>query len=160
MVTDEPDLADLVRDLGCDVLPDEGAGDLNRALQRAVLALPAPRTVSPRCCGDLPCLLPEDLEHALRRGAGQVASWRMPRAPAPRSLAAGPGDRSIALRSPVPCRARGCRRIVEITLDVSSLRRDVDTADDLAAARMLGVGERHQRGARPHLTPDLTRLDT
>ena len=32
--------------------------------------------------------------------------------------------------------------IVEITLEVSSLRRDVDTADDLAAARLLGVGPR------------------
>jgi len=38
--------------------------------------------------------------------------------------------------------AHAAAGIDEITLDVSSLRRDVDTADDLAAARLFGVGPR------------------
>jgi len=140
VVTDEPDLAGLVRDLGCDVLPDEGAGDLNRVLQRAVLAL-RPRGPVAAMLGDLPCLLPEDLEQALDavQDTGFVAD------------AEGTGTTLVAVRKPASfmshfgARSRAAHvaaGIVEITLEVSSLRRDVDTADDLAAARLLGVGPR------------------
>lgn len=143
VVTDEPDLAGLVRDLGCDVLPDEGAGDLNRVLERAVLAL-GPSGPVAAMLGDLPCLLPEDLGQALGsvQDKGFVAD------------AEGTGTTLVAVRDPgsfVTHFGAGSRAahvaagIVEITLEVPSLRRDVDTADDLAAARMLGVGR--QTGA-------------
>ena len=140
VVTDEPDLAGLVRDLGCDVLPDEGAGDLNRVLQRAVLAL-GPSGAVAAMLGDLPCLLPEDLEQALGsvQDQGFVAD------------AEGTGTTLVAVRDPASfvthfgARSRAAHvaaGIAEITLEVPSLRRDVDTADDLAAATMLGVGPR------------------
>jgi 2-phospho-L-lactate guanylyltransferase len=140
VVTDEPDVAGLVRDIGCDVLPDEGAGDLNRALQRAVLAL-GPSGPGAAMLGDLPCLLPEDLEQALGsvQDKGFVAD------------AEGTGTTLVAVRDPasfVTHFGAGSRAghvaagIEEITLELTSLRRDVDTADDLAAARMLGVGPR------------------
>ena len=140
VVTDEPDLAGLVRDLGCDVLPDEGAGDLNRVLQRAVLAL---RPCGPVAAmlGDLPCLLPEDLEQALGsvQDKGFVAD------------AEGTGTTLVAVRDPATFAthfgpasriAHLAAGMAEVTLELPSLRRDVDTAVDLAAARLLGVGPR------------------
>ena len=150
VVTDEPDLAGLVRDLGCDVLPDEGAGDLNRVLQRAVRAL-GPAGPVAAMLGDLPCLLPEDLEQALGsvQDKGFVAD------------AEGTGTTLVAVRDPASfvthfgARSRAAHvaaGIVEITLEVPSLRRDVDTADDLAAARMLGVGPRTGAVLAGHLT--------
>ena len=140
VVTDEADLAGLVRELGCDVLADEGAGDLNRVLQRAVVAL-RPRGPVAAMLGDLPCLLPEDLEQAL--GAVQNKAFV--------ADAEGTGTTLVAVRDPasfVSHFGAGSRAahvaagIAEITLEVSSLRRDVDTADDLAAAWLLGVGPR------------------
>ena len=115
VVTDEPDLAGLVRDLGCDVLPDEGAGDLNRVLQRAVLAL-RPRGPVAAMLGDLPCLLPEDLEQAL--GAVQDKGFV--------ADAEGTGTTLVAVRNPASfvshfgARSRAAHvaaGIVEITLE-------------------------------------------
>jgi 2-phospho-L-lactate guanylyltransferase len=140
IVTDEPDLAGLARGLGCDVLPDDGAGDLNRALHRAVLALRPGGPVA-AMLGDLPCLRPGDLEQALGavQDKGFVADAEgtgttlvAVRDPAVFATHFGPGSRSAHL-------AAG---MAEITLELPSLRRDVDTAEDLAAARSLGVGPR------------------
>ena len=101
--------------------------------------------------GDLPCLLPEDLEQALGsvQDKGFVAD------------AEGSGTTLVAVRDPESfvthfgARSRAAHvaaGIEEITLELSSLRRDVDTADDLAAARMLGVGPRTGAVLAGHLT--------
>jgi 2-phospho-L-lactate guanylyltransferase len=137
VVTDERDLADAVRDLGCDVLPDAGAGDLNRALSSAVASLAGQRVAA--MLGDLPCLLPGDLDQALASvtDAGFVAD------------AAGTGTTLLAVADPSRFHprfgpaSRAAHQglgIAEVTLDVPTLRLDVDTAEDLAAAVRLGIG--------------------
>lgn len=140
VVTDEPELAGLVRGLGCEVLPDEGAGDLNRALHHAVLALGHGGPVA-AMLGDLPCLRPADLEQAL--GAVQDKGFV--------ADAEGTGTTLVAVRDATTFASyfgAGSRAahlaagMAEITLEVPSLRRDVDTADDLTVARLLGVGPR------------------
>ena len=143
VVTEEPDLASQVRDLGCAVLPDVGAGDLNLALRAAVRALPAGPVAA--MLGDLPCLLPDDLDQALAavrastQGNGFVAD------------ADGTGTTLVAVRDPsafaprfgIDSRAAHLATgLTEVVLEVPSLRRDVDTADDLAAAQRLGIGPR------------------
>lgn len=137
VVTDEPDLASSVLDLGCLVLPDAGAGDLNRALRAAVASLAGQPVAA--MLGDLPCLRAADLTEALScvTDAGFVAD------------AAGIGTTLVAVADPVrfdphfgPA-SRAAHQglgITEVSLAVSTLRLDVDTADDLVAAVRLGVG--------------------
>ncbi len=139
VVTDEPDLAGLARSLGCTVLPDEGAGDLNRALGAAVRDLPSGPVAA--MLGDLPSLLSSELEQALVsvQDNGFVAD------------ADGTGTTLVAIRERESFRSRfgiGSRvahlalGLTEVTLDVPTLRRDVDTAADLSIAQSLGVGPR------------------
>ncbi|MEP6814327.1 MAG: 2-phospho-L-lactate guanylyltransferase [Marmoricola sp.] len=142
VVTEEPDLAASVRDLGCTVLPDTGSGDLNRALRAAVVWLAVrSRAGQPVCAmlGDLPCLVAEDLTDALASigGSGFVAD------------AAGIGTTLLAVADPAmfdPRFGLGSRAahqaagIPQVSLGVPTLRLDVDTAEDLAAALDLGVG--------------------
>lgn len=137
VVTDEADLAESVRGVGCAVIPDAGAGDLNRALREAVGTLATQPVAA--MLGDLPCLVTDDLSEALASltGAGYVAD------------AAGTGTTLLAVPDPAAFDPRfgpGSRAahraagFSEVTLDVPTLRLDVDTAEDLAAAVVLGVG--------------------
>jgi 2-phospho-L-lactate guanylyltransferase len=91
---------------------------------------------------DLPALRPDDVTRALRRGPSRP--WFV-------ADAAGAGTTMLA--SPeghdwAPAFGAGSRRahldagVVEINgVGLDRLRRDVDTAADLAAARRLGVGQ-------------------
>jgi 2-phospho-L-lactate guanylyltransferase len=142
VVTDEPDLAASVRLLGATVLPDAGAGDLNRALRAAVASLAGPPAASrpvAAMLGDLPCLVPDDLSVALGSvtGSGFVAD------------AAGTGTTLLAVVDPTTFEPRfgpGSRAahraagFCEVALGVPTLRLDVDTAEDLRTAVDLGVG--------------------
>lgn len=139
VVTDDPDLADTVRGLGCAVHRDRGGGDLNTALRAAVGELAA-RPVA-AMLGDLPCLVVEDLTAALAAvsGSGFVAD------------AGGTGTTLLAVSSPagfdprfgVASRdAHLAAGVPEVTLAVSTLRHDVDTAEDLEQAVARGVGPR------------------
>jgi 2-phospho-L-lactate guanylyltransferase len=146
VVTDEPDLAAAARLLGCAVLPDQGHGDLNGALRSAVatLAVVSHAPVA-AMLGDLPCLVTEDLSAALasmtgRAGfvadaAGTGTTLLAVTDPASFDPRFGPASRSAHL-------AAGVR---EVSLDVPTLRLDVDTAEDLVAAVELGVGTRTRR---------------
>lgn len=129
---------------GLDVpaLPDEGAGDLNEALRRAALRVARPDAGTAVLLADLPCLVPDDLAAAL--GAAQQLGGRcfVPDAEGTGTtlLLAAPGtdlDPRFGRDSARHHLASGARRL---ELPVPSLRRDVDTAADLEAARVLGVG--------------------
>lgn len=121
------------------VLPDEGAGDLNRALTRAARRATTPDTGVAVLLGDLPSLLPEDLAEALSCPAERffVADAS---GTGTTLLAAAPG---VALE-PEFGLGSACRHAtsgaVAVTGALASLRRDVDTAADLDAAVALGVG--------------------
>jgi 2-phospho-L-lactate guanylyltransferase len=132
---------------GAQRLPDEGDGDLNRALHHAALRvrLADPRLAVAAMCADLPSLRTEDLTDAL--AAGLTPRWFVADAAGTGTtlLAAGPGVELEPHFGP----GSACRHeesgASPVRAELSSLRRDVDTEDDLTAARELGVGEHTAR---------------
>jgi 2-phospho-L-lactate guanylyltransferase len=147
VVTDDVALARSMRDLGVLAIPDGQSGSLNASLTQGAAELvrlrPGLRPVA--LCADLPALLPRDLSAALAITSNDTAptfvtdavgsGTTMYTAP---SLSLfdphfGPRSRELHL-------AHGA---TEVTLDdIASLRRDVDTPEDLRAAVDLGVGSR------------------
>lgn len=124
------------------VLADEGGGDLNEALRRAAARAARPGLGIAVMLADLPCLRPEDLAAALT--AALDLGRRCFVADAERTgttlLAAPPGvglDPRFGKGSAHRHRDSGA---VELELPVPTLRRDVDTRDDLVAAVALGLG--------------------
>lgn len=147
VVTDEPgfEVDGAVR------LPDEGDGDLNRALHAASLRV---RLLDPArgvaaMCADLPCLRPEDLSAAL--AAGTMPRWFVADASGSGTtlLAAGPGtdlDPHFGVGSAHRHERSGAS---PVRAEVTSLRMDVDTEADLTKAKERGVG-RHTAQALAH----------
>ncbi|WP_327680966.1 2-phospho-L-lactate guanylyltransferase [Kitasatospora sp. NBC_00458] len=154
VVTTDPAAGGLLAALGALVVDDEPGGGLNEALAHgaaAALAF-APHAPLAALSADLPALRPAELGRVL---AAVPATGRafLPDAPglgttllacAPGSpLAPAFGDGSRARHT-----AGGAR---ELRLSgVDSVRRDVDTGEDLAAALALGVG-RHTRALAARL---------
>lgn len=138
VVTDEPgfEVNGAVR------LPDEGDGDLNRALHHAALRV---RLVDPfvavaAMCADLPCLDPDDLDIAL--AAGMTPRWFVADASGSGTtlLAACPGvdfDPHFGAGSARRHEDSGASPFLE---HVPTLRMDVDTEADLEAAHRIGLG--------------------
>ena len=138
VVTDEPgfEVEGAVR------LPDEGDGDLNQALHHASLRvrLDDPSVAVAAMCADLPCLDPDDLDAAL--AAGMSPRWFVADASGSGTtlLAAGPGvdlDPHFGVGS---ARRHEDSGAVPVRAELPTLRMDVDTEADLAAARRLGLG--------------------
>jgi 2-phospho-L-lactate guanylyltransferase len=132
---------------GTQRLPDEGAGDLNRALHHASrrVRLVDPDLAVAAMCADLPSLRTEDLTDAL--SAGLTSRWFVADAAGTGTtlLAAGPGvelEPHFGAGSALRHEESGA---MPVRAELSSLRRDVDTEEDLAAARELGVGEHTTR---------------
>lgn len=141
VVSDDPRAAGLARP-GVQVVPDEPSAGLNPALahgadllrragSRAVVALSA----------DLPALRGDDLDAAL--GGAQASGGRsfVPDAAGTGTtlLAAGPGSDLAPAFGPGSRARHRAQGAAELTA-ARSLRRDVDTPDDLEQARGLGVG--------------------
>ena len=129
-------------------LPDEGRGDLNEALRRAAQAV---RDADPgvgvaAMCADLPALRTDDLTRALAaRASGR---WYVADAAGTGTtlLVAAPGsdlDPHFGVGSAAAHASSGA---VPVPDSLASLRADVDTDVDLAAARALGLGP-HTRAA-------------
>jgi 2-phospho-L-lactate/phosphoenolpyruvate guanylyltransferase len=143
VVTDDPGFeVDGVRRL-----PDEGDGDLNRALHHAALRvrLVDPDVAVAAMCADLPSLRPEDLTDAL--SAGLTPRWFVADAQGTGTtlLAAGPGVDLEPHFGAGSARRHEESGAAPVRAELVSLRRDVDTEDDLAAARALGVGDHTAR---------------
>ena len=137
VVTDEPGFED-----GTTRLPDEGDGDLNRALLQAErrVRLLDPTAGVAAMCADLPSLLTADLTAALAAGLG--ARWFVADAPGTGTtlLAAGPGvdlDPHFGVGSARRHEESGA---IPVSAEVPTLRADVDTDVDLERARVLGLG--------------------
>jgi 2-phospho-L-lactate guanylyltransferase len=142
VVTGDPAAAARLAALGARILPDDAPGGLNGAFEsgarRALEADPLHRVAA--LTADLPSLRAADLTDALV-GAGPGRAF-VPDAPGSGTtmlLAGadgvlgprfGPGSRS----------AHEASGAVLITRAAMSLRRDVDTAEDLDAAISMGVG--------------------
>jgi 2-phospho-L-lactate guanylyltransferase len=155
VVTDDPDAAAAVRGLGplVHVVGDEPDAGLNPALAHGAASARALAPVDPVAVlsADLPALRPAELADALaaatRAGLRAAVGWDLPRAFVPD--AAGTGTTLLAVLPGAtldPRYGAGSRErhlvsgAVELAGDWPSLRRDVDTAADLAAAVALGVG--------------------
>ena len=143
VVTSDPEALALAQELGAGSVADPGRG-LNAAaragLERARARLAEHAGVAV-LLGDLPALRPQDLLTAL------AACGEHDRAVVPD--ADGSGTVLLTARDGIPepefGRGSAARHAVGATLldlGLPRLRRDVDTADDLASAIELGVGTR------------------
>jgi 2-phospho-L-lactate/phosphoenolpyruvate guanylyltransferase len=146
VVTDDPVAAPELAALGAHVVPDEPDSGLNPALVygAAQALLLAPEGGVGALSADLPALRPAELDRALQAadaapnafvpdaaGLGTTLYTARPGAGFSPAFGAGSRDRHRGLGA------------VELALDgVPSLRRDVDTIEDLRAALALGVGPR------------------
>jgi 2-phospho-L-lactate/phosphoenolpyruvate guanylyltransferase len=154
VVGDAVALAPLAAELDVAVIPDEGGGDLNRALRHAAVQVAAPDSGVAVLLADLPCLLTADLEIALQRsGRAYVADsagtgTTLLIAPAGTEL-----DPHFGASSAEGHAATGATPIAG---ELASLRLDVDTSEDLASALRLGVGP-HTARAIATLGLDATR---
>ena len=145
-VTDDPQAAQALADLGALVVSDEPDQGLNPALRHgaAVAASRWPAAGIAALAADLPALRPAELGLGLRA----AARWEHAFVPD----AAGSGTTLYAARPGVEFRPRFGPRsaqqhraagAVELGLaGLASLRRDVDGPTDLRAASALGVGPR------------------
>jgi len=123
-------------------LPDEGDGDLNRALRHASVRarLLNPTLGVAAMCADVPCLLPEDLGGAL--AAGVSPRWFVADASGSGTtlLAAGPGMELDPHFGAGSARRHEESGATPVRAELHTLRLDVDTDADLDAARQLGLG--------------------
>jgi 2-phospho-L-lactate/phosphoenolpyruvate guanylyltransferase len=140
VVTDDPAAAAVVRSLGASTVPDEPDRGLNPALSHG--AANATTDAVAALSSDLPALRPAELAAALERAAAH------PRAFVPDADGSGttlltavsvPLDPRFGRGSAAAHAASGA---TALDGDWPGLRRDVDTADDLRAARALGTGPR------------------
>jgi 2-phospho-L-lactate/phosphoenolpyruvate guanylyltransferase len=143
VVTDDSEATAAVRDLGALVVPDEPDAGLNPALAygASAAAALAPNDGVALLSADLPALRPAELDAALAAAAAY-----------PRSFvpdAAGSGTTLLAAAPGVPVRpgfgdgsaaGHSASGAVELVGSWPSVRRDVDTPADLAAAAALGLG--------------------
>jgi 2-phospho-L-lactate/phosphoenolpyruvate guanylyltransferase len=142
-VTDDELAAARLVALGAQVVPDQPDRGLNPALDygagRAARFGPADGVAA--VSADLAALRPGELAAALAAAAGHRRAFVADAAGSGTTLlAARPGaalDPRFGIRSRAAHRASGA---VELDGDWPSLRRDIDTAADLAAAARLGLG--------------------
>ncbi|WP_441250098.1 2-phospho-L-lactate guanylyltransferase [Kitasatospora sp. McL0602] len=144
VVTQDGDAAAQLARLGAEVVTDEPGGGLNPALAHGAERARrlAPRSPLAALSADLPALRPAELARALTAAS---AAGRAFLADSPglgtTLLACSPGHRlgpSFGAGSRARHAAGGAYEIDRA--DVPSVRRDVDTGDDLAEALRLGVG--------------------
>lgn len=146
VVTDDPAAAAELATLGARIVPDSPAAGLNAALSHGAEAVreQRPGAAVAALNADLPALRPAELARVLARASVFPRAFLTDAAGIGTTLlSAAPG---VELRPAFGGRSR--RRhlasgAVEILLGgVDSVRQDVDTGDDLAAALALGVGPR------------------
>lgn len=148
-VTDDHELAAELAALGSEVLPDAVADDLNGSLEQAAAELlrrrPGLRLAA--VCADLPALRPEELDAALAVAPADRMCFLADQERRGTTLVAAPGIATFRPRFGHGSRAEHLASAAELDLDaVPTLRRDVDTPEDLREAVELGVG-RHTRDA-------------
>ncbi|MER7456213.1 2-phospho-L-lactate guanylyltransferase [Micromonospora sp. NPDC126480] len=144
VVTDDPRVAAEVAAAGARVVPDHPGAGLNAALRHGAAAVGGGWVAG--LTADLPALRPAELAAALeaaRTGPNPVRRY-VPDTPGDGTvlLAAPPGvplDPRFGVGSAAAHAASGALALPDAG---PSLRRDVDTAEDLAAAARLGLGPR------------------
>jgi 2-phospho-L-lactate guanylyltransferase len=146
VVTDDPVAAPELAALGAMVVRDEPDSGLNPALVHGACQVRrlAPASAVGALSADLPSLRPAELDRALDAASAAPNAFVPDTAGVGTTLYTARPDAGFSPAFGVDSRARhrasGAR---ELALDdVPSIRRDVDTIDDLRAALELGVGPR------------------
>ncbi|MFJ6195619.1 2-phospho-L-lactate guanylyltransferase [Micromonospora sp. NPDC092111] len=147
VVTDDPTVAATTGAAGARVVPDRPDAGLNAAVRHGVgvaVADAAGPTWVAALTADLPALRPAELAAALRVLAAGPPGVRRFVADAPGTgtvlLAAPPGVPLVPRFGVDSAAAHLAGGAVPLTGDWPTLRRDVDTAADLAGAARLGLG--------------------
>lgn len=151
IVTDDPRAGAELAAAGARVVPDVPAAGLNAALEHgeAVVRGRRPDAAVAALNADLPALRPDELARVLAVARAHPRAFLADAAGVGTTLLAAAPGTALAPAFGGASRERHLRSgAVEIVLaDVESVRRDVDTGEDLAAALALGVGP-HTRGLR------------
>jgi 2-phospho-L-lactate guanylyltransferase len=144
VVTDDPKAAEELTRLGARIVLDVPAAGLNAALAHGARAV---RTARPDAAvaalnADLPALRPGELARVLRAAAEFPRSFLADATKIGTTLLAATPGSELNPAFGGPSRDRHLSSgAVEITLlEVDSVRRDVDTGDDLLVALALGLG--------------------
>jgi len=149
VVTDDPEVTAALAGLGARVVPDAPGAGLNPAIGYGAAAAPAPGWVA-ALAADLPALRTGELRAALaaagRAGrAGRRGFVADAGGTGTTLLAAPPGVPLDPRFGPGSAARHAAAGAWALAGEWPSLRRDVDTATDLAAAERLGLG-RHTAG--------------
>lgn len=138
VVGDPLAIGPLADELGVAVVADEGGGDLNTALRRAAVRIAQPGRGVAVLLADLPCLRTEDLEVALsQEGRAFVADA----AGTGTTLLLAPSGTALDPRFGAgSAQAHAASGATPVPGELTSLRLDVDTTDDLDQALRFGVG--------------------
>jgi 2-phospho-L-lactate/phosphoenolpyruvate guanylyltransferase len=159
VVTDDFRLAAQMRALGCEVMPDGAAEDLNETLVQAAAEVVRrwPGAVPVALCADLPGLRPVDLAGVLQdviaHAADGTAAFVRDRAGLGTTLYAAPPDGftpSFGVDSAARHASGGA---VEVGSGATSVRMDVDDLADLEAALVAGVGPHTSMAHEGRATP-------
>jgi 2-phospho-L-lactate/phosphoenolpyruvate guanylyltransferase len=147
VVTPDEVAADAVRRLGADVLPDPTPDDhpdpLNNAItaaEAAIFQTPAPPSNIVALQGDLPALQPQELAEAITAARAHNRSFVADRHGSGTAALFAFGARLQPAFGPDSARRHRHSGAIELTGPWPGLRCDIDTPDDLLAARRLGVG--------------------
>ncbi|MDT0308233.1 2-phospho-L-lactate guanylyltransferase [Streptomyces sp. DSM 44917] len=154
VVTDDPLAARRLALLGAAVVPDAPGRGLNAALAHGAREVRAAAPAAPVAAlsADLPALRPAELARVLGAAAAHARSFLADAARVGTTLlAAAPGaELAPAFEGASRARHRASGAAELTPADVESVRRDVDTGEDLRAALALGVG-RHTAAGVPFL---------
>lgn len=147
VVTDDPLAARELSALGARVVPDEPDCGLNPALSygAGLARAAAPEAGVGALSADLPALRPAELSRVLDAAAARGGTAFVPDAAGIGTTlyAAAPGVAFVPAFGPDSRLRHLDQGAGELTLGgIPSVRRDVDTLDDLRAALALGVGPR------------------
>ncbi|MGP3968540.1 2-phospho-L-lactate guanylyltransferase [Streptomyces sp. 6N223] len=152
VVTDDPLAARRLAPLGARVLPDAPGRGLNAALAygAATIRHEAPGAWVAALNADLPALRPEELGRVLAAAGGHPRSFLADAAGVGTTLLAASPRAELAPAFGGASRARhlGTGAVELAVAGVDSVRRDVDTGEDLRGALALGVGPRTAASAR------------
>ncbi|MEV0777028.1 2-phospho-L-lactate guanylyltransferase [Streptomyces sp. NPDC050428] len=144
VVTDDPLAAAELTALGARAVPDSPAAGLNAALAHGAQAVRAerPRAAVAALGADLPALRPDELAQVLTTAADFPRAFLADAAEIGTTLlAARPGSElNPAFGGPSRHRHLSTGAAEILLAGVDSVRRDVDTGEDLVAAAALGLG--------------------
>ncbi|MFE3144197.1 2-phospho-L-lactate guanylyltransferase [Streptomyces scopuliridis] len=144
VVTDDPTASAELAGLGARIVPDSPASGLNAALAHGARAVRAVRPAAAVAAlnADLPALRPAELARVLSAANAFPRAFLADAAEIGTTLlTAAPGtELNPAFGGPSRHRHLSSGAVEIVLTGVDSVRRDVDTGDDLRAAAALGLG--------------------